>query len=170
MSLLWFYFTFSEYLTAFYGSEPHELHVVMYKFTGAYAPFFWGMIVTNFAIPVALLSSPKTRTIRNILIASIAVVIGMWLERLNIVVSSLANPRLPVDRGFYIPTYTEWSLFIGMVALFALGFIVFSKLFPLISVWEMKEGKSHGVQEVTDRVTSYLPSDEPEVAVKTGET
>jgi molybdopterin-containing oxidoreductase family membrane subunit len=169
MSLLWFYFTFSEYLTAFYGNEPHELRVVMYKFTGAYAPFFWGMILTNFVIPVALLSSPRTRTIRNILIASIAVVIGMWLERVNIVVPSLANPRLPIDRGFYIPTYTEWSLFIGMVALFALGFIVFAKLFPLISVWEMREGESHGVQEVTDRVKSYLPSDEPEVAAESGE-
>jgi molybdopterin-containing oxidoreductase family membrane subunit len=159
MSLLWFYFTFSEYLTAFYGNEPHELRVVMYKFTGDYAPFFWGMIFTNFVIPVALLSSPKTRTIRSILIASISVVIGMWLERVNIVVPSLANPRLPIDTGFYIPTYTEWSLFIGMLALFALGFIVFSKLFPLISVWEMREGRSHGVQEVTDRVKSYLPSD-----------
>jgi molybdopterin-containing oxidoreductase family membrane subunit len=162
MSLLWFYFTFSEYLTAVYGNQPHEVHVVMYKFTGAYAPFFWGMLVTNFLIPVILLSSPKTRTIRNILIASTSVVIGMWLERLNIVVPSLANPRLPQYPGFYIPTLTEWSLFIGAVAVFALGFIIFSKLFPLISVWEMQEGRSHGVKDVTDRVKSYLPSDRPE--------
>ncbi len=157
MSLLWFYFTFSEYVTAIYGNEPHEMSIVMYKFTGTYAPFFWGMIVTNFVIPVALLSSPKTRTIRNILIACIAVVIGMWLERLIIVVPSLANPRLPVETGFYIPTYTEWSLFVGALAVFALGFIVFSKFFPLISVWEMQEGRKEGVREVTERVKSYLP-------------
>ena len=159
MSLLWFYFTFSEYLTAIYGNEPHEVRIVWYKFTGPYAPFFWGMLVTNFVIPVALLSSPKTRTIRNVLIACIAVVIGMWLERLNIVVPSLANPRLPLDTGFYVPTFTEWSLFAGMIAVFALGFIVFSKLFPLISVWEMEEGRSHGVKAVTERVRSYLPGD-----------
>ncbi|HLG18462.1 MAG TPA: NrfD/PsrC family molybdoenzyme membrane anchor subunit [Bdellovibrionota bacterium] len=157
MSLLWFYFTFSEYLTAFFGNEPQELRVVNYKFTGAYWPLFWGMIVANFVIPVALLSSPKIRTIPNILVASICVVIGMWLERLNIVVPSLANPRLPYATGFYIPSYTEWSLFLGMAALFVLMFIGFSKFFPLISVWEIQEGRTHGVKEVTERVESYLP-------------
>ena len=159
MSLLWFYFTFCEYLTAIYGNEPHEMKIVRYKFTGPYAVFFWGMIVTNFVIPVALLRSMKARTIRNIMIASISVSIGMWLERLNIVIPSLSNPRLPSTPGFYFPTFTEWSLFAGAAALFTLGFIVFSKLFPLVSIWEMREGRSHGVKEVTDRITSYLPEE-----------
>ncbi|KKM25431.1 hypothetical protein LCGC14_1595030, partial [marine sediment metagenome] len=55
MSLLWFYFTFCEFLTAIYGNEPHEMRVVLYKLTGEYAPFFWTMVVTNFLIPVAML-------------------------------------------------------------------------------------------------------------------
>jgi len=163
-SLLWFYFTFSEYLTAIYGSEPHELRVVWYKFTGEYAPFFWGMVVLNFVIPVSLLSSPKTRTIRNILFVSIGVVIGMWLERLNIVVPSLANPRLPQATGFYIPSPTEWCLFAGAAAFFVLGFLVFSKLFPLISVWEMREGRETGVEEATERIKGYLPGRRQESA------
>ena len=167
MSLLWFYFTFSEYLTAIYGSEPHELRVVWYKFTGEYAPFFWGMVVVNFVIPVLLLSSPKTRTIRNILIASIGIVIGMWLERLIIVVPSLANPRLLTETGFYIPSLTEWWLFAGAVAFFVLGFLVFSKLFPLISIWEMREGRETGVDEVTERIKGYLPGRRRENAKKT---
>ncbi len=160
MSLLWFYFTFSEYLTGVYGNEPNEMRVIMYKFTGAYAPLFWGMLVCNFVIPVALLSSPKVRTIPSVLIASITIVIGMWLERLNIVVPSLANPRLPYPTGFYIPSFTEWSLFAGATAVFVLGFVIFSKLFPLISIWEMKEGRTLGVQEVTERVKGYLPASE----------
>ncbi len=167
MSLLWFYFTFSEYLTAIYGSEPHELRVVWYKFTGEYAPFFWGMVVVNFVIPVLLLSSKKTRTIRNILIASIGIVIGMWLERLIIVVPSLANPRLLTETGFYIPSLTEWWLFAGAVAFFVLGFLVFSKLFPLISVWEIREGRETGVDEVTERIKGYLPGGRRETAKKT---
>jgi molybdopterin-containing oxidoreductase family membrane subunit len=166
-SLLWFYFTFSEYLTAIYGSEPHELRVVWYKFTGEYAPYFWGMVVVNFVIPVLLLSSRKTRTIRNILIASIGIVIGMWLERLIIVVPSLANPRLPTETAFYIPSLTEWWLFAGAVAFFVLGFLIFSKLFPLISVWEMREGRETGVDEVTERIKGYLPGGRRESAKKT---
>jgi molybdopterin-containing oxidoreductase family membrane subunit len=156
MSLLWFYFTFCEFLTAFYGNEPQEMRVANYKFFGQYAPFFWCMVVTNFIIPVALLASEKRRTIPRILIASISVVIGMWLERLNIVIPSLANPRLPYATGFYIPTFTEWSLFVGMAALFVLCFIVISKFFPLVSIWEMEEGR-HQVQVVADRLTDYLP-------------
>ncbi len=161
MSLLWFYFTFSEYLTAVYGNEPQELRVVMYKFTGTYAPFFWGMVVLNFFIPVAFLSSPRRRTIPAVLFTSICVVIGMWLERLIIVVPSLANPRLPYRTGIYIPTYTEWSLFAGATALFVLGFILFAKLFPLISVWEMQEGRGEGLVHATERIKSYLPGYRP---------
>ncbi|MCK5407138.1 MAG: hypothetical protein KAJ37_06775, partial [Candidatus Krumholzibacteria bacterium] len=96
-------------------------------------------------------------TIRNILIASIGIVIGMWLERLIIVVPSLANPRLPTETAFYIPSLTEWWLFAGAVAFFVLGFLIFSKLFPLISVWEMREGRETGVDEVTERIKGYLP-------------
>ena len=161
MSLLWFYFTFSEYLTAVYGNEPQEIRVVMYKFTGTYAPFFWGMLFLNFIVPVSLLSSPRLRTIPSVLTASICVVIGMWLERLIIVVPSLANPRLPYRTGIYVPTYTEWSLFAGAVALFVLGFILFAKLFPLISVWEIRDGRGEGLENATERIKSYLPGYEP---------
>jgi len=157
MSLLWFYFTFSEYLTAFFGSEPGELRVLHYKFTGAYAPFFWGMVVLNFVVPVLILSFRRTRTIPGIMIASIAVVIGMWLERLNIVVPSLANPRLPYPTGFYIPSLVEWGMFVGGLATFVLGFVLFARFFPLISVWEIREGREVSVAETTERVESYLP-------------
>lgn len=157
MSLIWFYFTFSEYLTGVFGDEPHEMHIIMYKFTGPYALFFWGMVVCNFLIPLIFLGFRRLKTIPGILIASIAVVIGMWLERLNIVVPSLANPRLELPLGFYFPSLVEWSLFAGGLAVFALGFLVFSKFFPLISAWEIEEGRREGLKEVEERIHSYLP-------------
>ncbi len=157
MSLLWFYFTFSEYLTAYFGHEPSELRVFFYKFSGPYALFFWGMFACNFLIPVAILSFRRTRTIPGILFASIAVVVGMWLERLNIVVPSLASPRLPYPTGFYIPSLVEWAMFAGGIATFILGFVLFARFFPLICVWEIQEGREHGIQETTERLESYLP-------------
>jgi molybdopterin-containing oxidoreductase family membrane subunit len=155
MSLLWTYFTFSEYLTTFYPHEPHEMRVFWYKFTGAYAFWFWGMVVCNFVVPVLLLSLMKN--IKGILIASIFVSVGMWLERLNIIVPSLANPRLPYPTGFYIPTLTEISLLIGGCAIFCLGYVLFARFFPLLTVWEVQEGRLEGVEEVNDRLKSYLP-------------
>ncbi len=157
MSLLWFYFTFSEYLTGVFAAEPHEMRTIMYKFTGPFAIFFWGMVVCNFIIPVIFLSFKKLKKIPGILFASITVVIGMWLERLIIVIPSLANPRLPLHRGIYIPSLTEWSLFIGAVALFILGYMVFSKFFPIISIWEIEEGRKESAQIVKQRVESYMP-------------
>ena len=161
MSLLWFYFTFSEYLTAFFGHEPSEMRVLLYKLSGPYAPYFWGMVACNFVVPVLILSFRRTRRIPGILLASILVVIGMWLERLNIVVPALANPRLPFPTGFYVPSLVEWAMFLGGIATFVLGFALFSRFFPLVSIWEMREGRATSVAVTVDRVRSYLPDPQP---------
>ena len=161
MSLLWFYFTFSEYLTGYYGHEPNEMRVFWYKFTGDFAPYFWAMVSFNFFLPVLLLSNRKTRTIPGILIASLSVIIGMWLERLIIIVPTLANPRLPYPTGIYIPTHTEWMLFIGGISVFILGYMLFARFFPVISIWEIEEGRKESAKIVTERISSYMPGPEP---------
>lgn len=156
MSFLWFYFTFSEYLTGIFGAEPNEMKTIMYKFTGPFAPLFWGMVLCNFVIPVIILSFKKFKKIPGILFASITVVIGMWLERLIIVVPSLANPRLEIPQGIYVPSLVEWSIFIGGIAAFILGYTIFAKFFPLISIWEIEEGRKE-IHQVEDRIHSYMP-------------
>jgi molybdopterin-containing oxidoreductase family membrane subunit len=85
----------------------------------------------------------------------------MWLERLNIVVPSLANPRLPLPSGYYIPSLVEWGMFVGGIATLILGFVVFARFFPLISVWEIQEGRKLSVAETTERLESYLPDPLP---------
>jgi molybdopterin-containing oxidoreductase family membrane subunit len=162
MSIIWFYFTFSEYLTTFYGDEPDEMRVFLYKFVGDFAPYFWLMVACNFFIPLIILGNKKTRKIPGILIASISVIIGMWLERFIIVVPSLANPRLEYPTGIYVPSLTEWGLFAGGIAVFILGFVVFAKFFPLISIWEIQEGRESSIKEVAHRLHSYLPDEKEE--------
>jgi molybdopterin-containing oxidoreductase family membrane subunit len=157
MSIIWFYFTFSEYLTGVFGAEPHEMQIIMYKFTGPFAFAFWGMVVCNFVIPLTILAFKRFKTIKGIFIASCTVVIGMWLERFIIVVPSLANPRMELPVGIYIPTLTEWALFAGGIAVFILGYMIFSKFFPIISIWEIEEGRNEGMKEVEERIHSYLP-------------
>ncbi|MBI2457349.1 MAG: hypothetical protein HYV46_14575, partial [candidate division NC10 bacterium] len=82
---------------------------------------------------------------------------GMWLERYLIVVPTLANPRLPYARGLYFPTWVEWSITAGAFALFILLYMVFTKLFPIISIWEVREGRDLGIREAYERIESYLP-------------
>jgi molybdopterin-containing oxidoreductase family membrane subunit len=156
MSLLWFYFTFAEHMTAYYGGELAEAMVLFAKVTGPYAPAFWAMAILNFVIPVAILANRRTRTLAGIVVASASVVVGMWLERYLIVVPTLANPRLPYARGFYAPTWVEVSITAGAVAFFMLLYMIFTKLFPIISIWEVREGRE-GLREAQERMVGYLP-------------
>ena len=130
---------------------------MMFKLSGPFALPFWTMVFLNFVLPVVVLSRARTRTIPGILIVSIGVVIGMWLERLIIVVPSLSVPYIDFPVHPYWPTFTEVSLFAAGISAFCLGFMLFAKFFPLISVWETEEGMEHAVRETTERVESYLP-------------
>jgi molybdopterin-containing oxidoreductase family membrane subunit len=163
MCCLWFYFTFCEYLTVFYGAEPVHLAVFYSKITGHYAPFFWAMVATCFIIPFAILANGKTRTISGCVVASISVTIGMWLERFTIVVPTLVNPRLPYERGIYIPSWVEWFILAGCFAFFTLLYMIFTKLFPIVSIWEIREGREKSLAEVEERLRTYLPYKEEQV-------
>jgi molybdopterin-containing oxidoreductase family membrane subunit len=163
MSLLWFYFTFAEHLTAYYGGELAEAMVLFAKVTGRWAPAFWAMAVLNFVIPVAILANGRTRTVAGSVVASASVVVGMWLERYLIVVPTLANPRLPYERGFYGPTWVEVSITAGAVSFFVLLYMLFTKLFPIISIWEVREGRE-GLVEAQERMVGYLPGPAEPVA------
>ncbi len=157
MTLLWFYFTFTEYLTTYYGGEPIHMTIFWMKFTGRFAPYFWGMFLFCFVIPLPILSFKKTRTPLGTLIASLSVIIGMWLERYVIVVPTLTNPRLPNEAVIYFPTWIEWSIFAGCISFFILLYMVFTKLFPIVSIWEVREGREKSMAEVRERIKAYLP-------------
>ena len=139
MTLLWFYFTFAEYLTTLYGGGTHELAVFWVKIAGKYSIMFWLMVLFCFVIPFPILAVKRTRTILGTLIASISVLIGMWLERYLIIIPTLSEPRLPYDRGAYMPSWVEWSMMAGLCAGFTLAIVLFSKFFPVISIWEMEK-------------------------------
>jgi molybdopterin-containing oxidoreductase family membrane subunit len=159
MSLLWFYFTFAEYLTGYYGSEPEEMKIFWSKFSGPFWPFFWAMVLCNLFIPLACLVRLGRRTVGKVLAASLSIIVGMWLERFIIVVPTLSNPRLPFPQTIYLPTWVELGEFAGSLALFALFYLLFTKVFPIISIWEIREGREEGVKEVEERVKSYLPDE-----------
>ena len=158
MVLLWVYFTFAEYLTTYYGNEPSEMRVFTTKFSGDYALGFWAMVVFNFLIPFPILAINKTRTIAGTVIAAISIIIGMWLERFIIIVPTLANPRLhQYQTGDYLPSIVEIGIMVGCFALFALFYVLFSKLFPIVSITEVREGREDTLAIVQERVRRYTP-------------
>ena len=159
MTLLWFYFTFAEYLTTFYGGEPSHLSIFYSKLTGRFAPAFWAMVIACFAIPFPILAWRRTRTITGTVVASISVNIGMWLERYTIVVPTMSHPRLPWAEGAYSATWVEIAITLGFGATFIFLYMLFTRFFPIISIWEIQEGREQSLPEVVARVQSYMPSD-----------
>lgn len=143
LAVIYSYFTLSEYLTVGYklsvGDKPllHELML------GQYAIPFWAFAIGGVFVPAALVALPWTRKIPWIVTASVLVNIGMWLKRFVIVIPSLALPLMPYEWGVYQPTWVELSITAAAFAGFALIFTLFAKLFPIISVWEVREGWEH---------------------------
>jgi len=157
MTLLWFYFTFAEYITIVYGNEPIHMAIFWSKISGKFAPLFWLHFVLCFIIPLPILAIRKYRTIRGTVIASISIILGMWLERFVIIVPTLTRQRMPVDGAYYIPTWVEWSILAGCISLFMLLYTLFTKVFPIVPIWEIREGREKAVTVISERIKSYLP-------------
>ena len=140
MSLLWAYFVFAERLTVWYGNESSEMEVFWITQRGSFAPLYWTMVACNFAIPFPILALRKLCTIAGCVIASCSVLIGMWLERFLIIVPSLGHKYLPYSWGTYRPKPVEIIITISTFAAMTLLYVLFAKLVPIISIWELKVG------------------------------
>ena len=71
-------------------------------------------------------------------ISSIVVLVGMWLERFMIIVSSLAQDFLPSSWGIFHATRWDWATFLGTIGLFMFLFFLFIRLLPMISIFEVR--------------------------------
>ena len=159
MSCLWLYFTFAEHLTAWYGGEEAELATLYSKLTGRFAFPFWLMVASCFVIPFTLMVRRAGRGVAGTTVASAFVVLGMWLERYIIVVPTSMNPRIEMPISHYFPSWVELSIMGGTVSGFVLVYMIATKFFPIISIWEIREGREISVSEVSERVAGYLPDD-----------
>ena len=137
------YFTFSDYLTKWYGSVKMDKVLIDSLFKNYYGLF----VFSNYAgilIPILVMGIPRLRTIRNITLAAILAVIGLWINRYLIVVPTLENPFLPIqdtrmDWVKYSSTWVEWALTAAGISLYGIFLMLASKFTPIISISEMAE-------------------------------
>jgi molybdopterin-containing oxidoreductase family membrane subunit len=125
-------------------SDP-ERSTLLWRATGAYAPLFWTMVACNCAGPVLLAVRKIRASIPALLTICLAVNVGMWLERFNIVVTSLAHDRLPFTWRVYSPSWVEWGMTFGSFGWFFFWFLLSLKLLPVVSIAEMKEELARAV-------------------------
>jgi len=67
--------------------------------------------------------------------------VGMYFERIIIVTGFAQRNRMPFDWGVYNPTLLEMGIILGSGAAFLLLYGLMTRIFPIIPVWEVKEGQ-----------------------------
>ena len=100
---------------------------------------YWGMIFCNCLFPLVLCFQRVRANHAMLALVAVASIIGMWLERFNIVVISLTRTRLPSAWGTYAPTFWDWAIFGGTCGLFLTGLLLAVRLIPMVSMYEMRE-------------------------------
>jgi len=137
------YFTFSDYLTKWYGSIKMDSILIDKLFSEYYALFIFANYI-GILIPGIIIALPRFRTIPNITIASVIAVVALWVNRYIIVIPTLETPFLPIQDVReawikYSPTWIEWALTLAGVSIFIMLFMLISKIAPIISISEMQE-------------------------------
>ena len=79
----------------------------------------------------------------GLFVFAILVNIGMWLERLIIVIPGLSRKTpFSFDWGAYHPSLIEITIIVGGYAFVFLLLLLFAKAFPLIPLFDIKEGQT----------------------------
>lgn len=109
---------------------------------------------------ISILPILRHNVIAGTVVASLLVDLGMWLERLSIVIPTQTRPMLLYSVGIYSPTWVEWSITAAALAGFVLIYALFIKVFPVISIWEVQEAPE-AIPATVERLRSYLPEEAP---------
>jgi Ni/Fe-hydrogenase subunit HybB-like protein len=149
LGALYGYFTFSEYLTSWYGSIKWDMEVLYRLFNpGEYWYLFVFAVFIGVLLPIIIVTVPRFRNINSIAFAATIAVFALWVKRYLIIIPTLETPLLPIhdlrpEYAHYSPTWVEWGLTLAGVALFILLFYLFSKFIPIIPVVRTGEEKDY---------------------------
>ncbi len=141
-SFTWTYFFFNDYLIEWYGGEWVGHQLLTFQARGPIAPFWYTMLFFNILVPwLTLWNKRVRRSPVALLVITLGINVGMYMERLLIIPSFLQRNRLPFDWGTYNPRGPEIFIPLGTLALFCLLYLLASRVIPLIPVWEVLEGQ-----------------------------
>jgi molybdopterin-containing oxidoreductase family membrane subunit len=128
----------AETFGAFYSGNQYDKFMVLNRWFGPYAFFYWLLISCNIVLPQMMWWKKVRMNVLVLFIISLIVNVGMWLERFIIVVTSLHRDFLPSSWGMYYPTRWDWATFTGTIGLFLTLLFLFIRYLPVISISEMR--------------------------------
>ncbi|MGE5085576.1 MAG: NrfD/PsrC family molybdoenzyme membrane anchor subunit [Bacillota bacterium] len=128
----------SEFFIAWYSGNPYERFAFINRAFGPYAWAYWIMVSCNVLSPQVFWFKKLRRSIPVMFVVSIFVNIGMWFERFVITVTSLHRDFLPANWGMYQWSWFDTGILVGSFGMFLTLFLLYLRLFPAISIAEVK--------------------------------
>ncbi len=144
-----------EAFMAWYTGNIFEKFSQVNRMFGPYAVYYWALIFCNVAAIQVLWFKAVRDNPPWLFLVSLIVLVGMWLERYVIVITSLHRDYLPSSWGNYSPTLWDWTMFLGTIGFFFALMFLFVRLLPMISIAEMQtllaESKVPGAATVEEK-------------------
>jgi molybdopterin-containing oxidoreductase family membrane subunit len=138
----------TELFISWYSGNKYDMFTMFRnRVTGDYTMQFWGMIVCNAIIPQLFWFRKIRRNWIGLLSISLVINIGMWLERYNIVITSLSKDFLPSNWVSYSPTIIDIGVFVGTIGLFGTGVLLFMRYIPMMAISELKSVANIGTKK-----------------------
>ena len=128
-----------EFFMAWYSGSEFERSAWWYRAFGDYWVSAWVMISCNSIFPNILWFKWARTNVTILFIVSVLVNVGMWFERYVIIVIGLSHEFNPDVWNHYMPSVPEMLILAGSFAFFAMFFVIFIKLFPVVAIAEVKE-------------------------------
>ncbi|CAB4871294.1 MAG: hypothetical protein F2793_03520 [Actinobacteria bacterium] len=140
LGALYFYLTFADLLPSAYVGESGPTEIVYGMLFGSVAGWFWLFLVAGTILPIVLIALPWTRNIWGIVIASVLVVIAMWIKRVIMVVETSGYDRLTNSFGdLFHFTWVSIAVTLGGMAAIALLLMLLFRTLPLLSIVDVQE-------------------------------
>jgi molybdopterin-containing oxidoreductase family membrane subunit len=140
MSWIATYAYVTELFLAWYSGDAYEGYQQLWNRPfGGYAWAHWLMIACNCVVTQALWSRRVRRSPAALFAIAVLINVGMWLERFEIIVGSLARDFLPSAWHQFAPTWVDLGILAGTLGCFGLLFLAFLRLVPFVPVAEMKQ-------------------------------
>ncbi|MSP78662.1 MAG: hypothetical protein EXR67_03800 [Dehalococcoidia bacterium] len=148
LSILFFYFWASGFITYWYGRMPAEHGVLLLTQFGPYLGIFVPIMFLNFILPLGLLIWNRIRkSILGPTLISLLVITGTFLDKIRLYVGAfsvpneqLKNEMLEVIPATHYPDIADVFMLVGVLAGAILLYMLASRLFPILNIWEQKEG------------------------------
>ena len=146
LTLLWAYHLFSFFITYWYGRLLVEENVIRYLMGNSYGGVFAANVALSFVIPfLLLLWNPVRRSAWGPPLAGLSALAGALMFSVRVFVGGANSGN--VYQAFLVevppPVYPDvWDIFIvlGGIGGAAFVYLLATRVLPLISLWEVKEG------------------------------